>query len=655
MPYSRLIRAAKPLAIAVFSVLWLIVSIMRVPEGIGKNSDIGVDTSWVLALPETLHQHSVSGRDFHFTYGPLSQVLAYAGAALHSPWSAIDSLPLVMLAFYSASVILFASILLLLDSVGWKKCIFIYTAATGLNLFSEPTAFRPLALMLCAVLFYRAVRKGSRSVTEIVAWSAATGVACFAAQLLTFELGLYGVMTAFVVAGMLSIRRGWRTRVSTCLGVVVVIYIAANLNLSLLFSLSSPNYHFFDYQRYALETIQGFTFSQALPWGLPAGPTLGLAVIGLFGLGAALYLKDEGMFLPLLACSLIELKSVTVRSDLGHITQSDSPLVFVFLLAGAVLLSRWRISKIAPILWTAGFVTLWFSWPWAGPYFASDILKAATVKSPLERLEMLRRVTAKPSVVLPEGLVEPTGLSAPPVLAFPYENYIPIALQRRIVAPVLMSYNAGTDALQRFYIASLEREGNLEVVYGMDNVASAAIDEVQAVTRVPLIFDYLYKHFRLRSNTPFGKGFYLLHRDETPPRGFDAVEVVAKIGAADNGRLDVHLQEPVACNLLRFSMEVDYPAIRHLGRPTPLELLFFKDGAPFLKTVLTAIKSNASFSTYVSLIPADHFQEVFGTNPITPTSWDDLQISPRASDWLGASPSRIDIQKIECLVKQLGV
>ena len=41
-------------------------------------------------LPETLHQHSLSGRDFHFTYGPLSQVLAYAGASLHSPWSAIE-------------------------------------------------------------------------------------------------------------------------------------------------------------------------------------------------------------------------------------------------------------------------------------------------------------------------------------------------------------------------------------------------------------------------------------------------------------------------------------------------------------------------------------------------------------------------------------
>src|SRR5437667_177309 len=187
-----------------------------------------------------------------------------------------------MLAFYTASIVLFASILLLLDSVGWKKCILIYTALAGLNLFSEPTAFRPLALMLCAVLFYRAVQRGVRSPTEIIGWSAATGVACFGAQLLTFELGPYGVITALVIAIVLSISRGYRTRIRLCLGIVVGIYIVANLGLSLLFSLSSPNYQFFDYQRYALETIQGFTFSQGLPWSLAAAPTLGLAIVGLF-------------------------------------------------------------------------------------------------------------------------------------------------------------------------------------------------------------------------------------------------------------------------------------------------------------------------------------------------------------------------------------
>jgi hypothetical protein len=651
-------RAAKPLVIAIFSLLWLIVSIMRVPESIGKSAGIGIDTSWVIALPETLRQDSISGRDFHFTYGPLSQVLAYAGAALHSPWSAIDSLPLVMLAFYAASIVLFASILLLLGSVGWKKCIFIYTATAGLNLFSEPTAFRPLALMLCAVLFYRALR--TDSLQGKVAWSAAAGAACFAAQLLTFELGPYGVVMAAFVSGVLLIRKDHEARPLGCLSVLVTVYVVANLNLNLLFFLSSRRYHFFDYQHYTFEMIRGFTFSQTLPWELAAAPTLGLALAGVVAIGAALFLllksdsKDIGVLLPLLVCSLIQLKSATVRSDLGHITQAGSPLIFILVLTGAILFSQWRVSKAASVLWVAAFATLWFSWPWAGLYFGSDLVRAVTRTSPVAKFSLLRTAASKPSEVLPEGLVAEVGSSAPPMLAFPYQNYIPIALQRRIVAPVLMSYNAGTEALQELYIANLERERNLDVVYGMDNVASTAIDDVQAITRVPLIFDYLYNHFRLLNDTPHDKGFYVLQRDAASPRGFDAVEVVTKIGRAENGAMEVRPQSPVACNLLRLNVAVDYPITRHLGRPTPLELLFFKDGAPFFKTVVIAIKSNAPFSTYVSLIPANRFHDIFGTNPIPPVTWDNLQITPRASDWLGVSPSKVDIQRIECLVVGAG-
>jgi hypothetical protein len=617
-------RAAKPLVIAIFSLLWLVVSIMRVPDGIGTSTDIGIDTSWVIALPETLHQHSISGRDFHFTYGPLAQVLAYAGAAIHTPWSAIDSLPLVMLSFYTASIVLFALVLLLLDSIGWKESLIICFAISGLNLFSEPTAFRPLALMLCAVLFYRALRHG-------IGWSVGAGIACFGAQLLTFELGLYGVLTAALITAVVSIERKLRTSALTCLTVVAGVYLGLNLALGLLFS---------GYHHYAFETIQGFTFSQALPWSLAAGPTVGLAIVGALGVAFAVYLRREGALLALLLCSLIQLKSVTVRSDMGHITQGGSPLVFVFLWAGALMLLRWRVHKAALALWAAGFIALWLSWPWAGLYFASDFAKAVTQGSPIEKLSRVRRVSSDLF-----GVPSSNG----PLLAFPYQNYIPVALKRRIVAPVLMSYNASTESLQHFYVTSLEREQNLEVVYGVDNVASTAIDEVQAITRVPLIFDYFRDRFRLHGDSPFGKGFYLLRSDPTPPRKLESMEIATTTGIAANGAMEIRPVAPTACNLLRLNVQMDYSFLRHFGRPTPLELLFFNDGAPFLKTVLPALHANAAFSTYVSLIPSEHFHEIFGMTPIPPTSWDSLQISPRASDWLGVAPHKAGILRMECL------
>jgi len=643
-----MVRAAKPLVIAIFSLLWLIVSIMRVPDRIGRPADIGIDTSWVLALPETLHQNSISGRDFHFTYGPLSQVLAYSGALLHSPWSVIDSLPLIMLAFYSASIVLLALILWLLDFIDWKQCAFIYVGVAALNLFSEPTAFRPLALMFCAVLFYRALR--AKSGQKSTAWSIACGLACFAAQLLTFELGIYSVATV----GISALRRNGKTRPLAAAAAAISVYIAANLGLSLWFSLSSQHYRFFDYQRYALETVRGFSFSQGLPWELSPLPTMGIAAAGAAAIALALlvFLRDinhGAVLVPLLACSLIQLKSFTVRSDVGHITQASSPLVFVLLLSGATLLFRRQTSKAVLLAWAAAFTLLWFSWPWSGAYFASDLLRAATKISPIGKLSTVRTTSGKTSDVLPDGLAGAVQPSASPLLAFPYQNYIPVALQRRLVAPVLMSYNAATEPLQQLYIESLGRETDLQIVYGEDGVASTAIDEVQAITRVPAIFDYLYKNFRLRSDVPGGNGYYILERDATSPRGFQSVDVAFNITQADKGTVEIRPTRTVTCGLLRLNVQMGYGLRRHLGRPTPVELLFIKDGAPFLKTVLTALKPNAPFSTYVSLMPAERFHELFGAMPGPATTWDSVKISARASDWLGVAPHRIDIRKIECI------
>jgi hypothetical protein len=646
----------KHFVIAGCSLLWLMVSIVRLPENPRQNADIGIDTSWILALPEMLHNHSISGRDFHFTYGPLSQALAYAGAALHSPWSGISSLPLIIFAFYATSIVLMAFILFLAKYYGWKECLFIYVALAGLNLFSEPTAFRPLFLMLCAVLFFRALE--SPAGIRKWAWSAATGAACFAAQLLTFELGPYGVLTVFAtsLAWMIWNERTHRRQLPAIIGVVLVVFLTANLAIDCYFALSSPAYHFFDYQYYALETIRGFGFSQSLPWELSASITVRMAIVALFTVGAAIFIAARVntpirlFIIPLLVCALIELKSMMVRSDLGHITQSGSPLVFLLLLAGAILIMRWKQSRVPVILWAVAFAILWGCWPWAGPYAIKDLYRAVTSVPPIQKLARLRADVVRPEAILPEGLAIQNSFSSGALLAFPYEIYIPIAMQSRIVAPVPMAYNASTESLQQFYIQSLEREINLKVLYGLDGAASTAVDGIPILTRAPRIFEYLYTRFRLSGNERFGKGFYLLQRDSTPHRELQRIKVNAEVLQTENSVWEVRLQEPIACNLVSLDIEIDYPLRHYLGHPAPLDLLFFKSGAPFLKTGLCAIKPNAPFTTLVSLMPEDHFFEIFGAGKVLANSWNRLRISPRPSDPLGVWPSRIDIRSVSCLL-----
>jgi len=147
---------------------------MRVPERVGTSADIGLDVSWVVGLPAAFADGQISGRDFHYTYGALSQSLAAVGAWFHKPWSPLDALPLIMLAFFVAGIGLLALILLLLKQLDWKQSAFIYLCCTGLNLFSEPTSFRVLAFLTCAAVTCRALESSSR--IAVWRWAAVAGI-----------------------------------------------------------------------------------------------------------------------------------------------------------------------------------------------------------------------------------------------------------------------------------------------------------------------------------------------------------------------------------------------------------------------------------------------------------------------------------------------
>jgi hypothetical protein len=236
-------------------------------------------------------------------------------------------------------------------------------------------------------------------------------------------------------------------------------------------------------------------------------------------------------------------------------------------------------------------------------------------ESPLRKLMRLRVASNGPEEVLPAGLAEafPAGQPARPLLAFPYENYIPAVLHRKLLAPVFSSYNASTIALQQLYIARLESEGSdVDIVYGADHIASPMLENIQAITRVPLIFEHLYRNFGLSTSTAFGTGFYLLRRKEKP-RDLMTRAVTGDTRGIDAGRLEIRLHELASCSLVRLELSIRYSAMTYLGRPTAVDLIFHRRGKPFLKTGLVAIEPNVPFATYVSLIPHDRFFELFGT------------------------------------------
>jgi hypothetical protein len=81
----------------------------------------------------------------------------------------------------------------------------------------------------------------------------------------------------------------------------------------------------------------------------------------------------------------------------------------------------------------------------------------------------------------------------------------------------------------------------------------------------------------------------------------------------------------------------------------PAELTVLREGQSFLRTGIVAIEPNASFSTYISLIPDNQFYEVFARGTPPSAVWDKLRIAPEQSDWLGIPPTEIRVERIACV------
>ena len=92
-----------------------------------------LDHSWIVGLAASLQQGQISGRDFFFTYGVLSQVLARMGMMLNAGGSAIDGFFAIALVFRASSFVLLGIVLLLIEQINWKFVLFVFLAVAMLS------------------------------------------------------------------------------------------------------------------------------------------------------------------------------------------------------------------------------------------------------------------------------------------------------------------------------------------------------------------------------------------------------------------------------------------------------------------------------------------------------------------------------------------
>ena len=644
-----------------FSVPWVVVSVARMPSRTASLGALDGDTSWLMGLAATFQQGSVSGRDYHFTYGVLAQILAYVGVLLNEAHSVFDAVPLMMLSFSMTSILLLATILLMLSEVDWKDMICIYIAAAALNLFSEPTAFRGLALVLCFVATHRAVT--CATMRAEISWATTTGGLMFASQLLTPELGLFSLagvtltLGGYALAGLVS---GHSSRIASVsfarvLIIVTATFVGLNMLLSAVFAITGAEHVFLDYQVYSLKIARSYPFVMGSGWALGPWPTLGLSAVVIYCCMAVLRAMQDAesrrqstLLVGLAVCSLISMKTAFVRSDIGHITSGLTPVVFLFLLLGTLRVRK-RYSWRRLALWASVAVMLWFSWPWAGAYAFTDFTESIAGRtSPVSKIKAVMAASDGFDSVwqtrLPPDVIEADGS----MIGFPADNYIPIGLGRTMVAPVLVSHNAHTVELQQFYREALaEKKADLAVMYAADGPDRTGIDGVQTVSRVPLLFEFFYREFELNPRAASPSGPFLLQPRATP-RDFPRVTIEFDKSNARQA-IRIAATRPQTCAMLRLEAEIHYTVAALVGRPARLQLSVYRRGVEVLSVGLVPIEIGRRFWTLVDLSSPGRFFEWFtSANPMG-QEWDEILLTSSRRDWLDVTPSMLDVHGVECV------
>jgi hypothetical protein len=640
---------AKVTVIVLFTVCWLLVVLVRsnVPH-----DNLTLENSSLTALARSLQQDEMSGRDFHSVFGPGTQFLAWIATAITKTGSSLEAYGMVAFFFCAASAILIAVMLLLCDRISWQGSAILYAFCFLLNLFFEAIDFRTALLLLSGAFAYRIT--SADTLRDQIIWATATGVLCFVSQLAMFGLGIdvVVVVVCALIAGSLLTRNAW-----VLLGIEVFLatLAVANIALVMFFKLTSANYGLmFDYQNYSLEILRGYHNSMGVLWQLPWRQTVVLVLATGYVVGKCIMFArrshplDASLFASLTFAAVMWVSSAFVSGDIPHIMAAFTPMIVVL----ALLATReWR-SKPALAAWiltVAGVLFVWPSFNFSAPVDIFHVVhRDIRVGTAIRNIYAPERpLEARP---LPDLKTSGSDSHDVSVLAFPYDNHFAIGVGGRFFAPVLESYAASTDSLEKYYVGALERQRvkGLYIIYGPDRASVPNIGGVQAITRTPRIFEFLYRYFELVSDEDRVDGHYEL-RERHDPRdvAFEELPFSTRHRVVDQGTLKLNAAS--SCGLVRLQMRIDYGKNLLIFRPGAIGLSLSDGDHVVWRGFVRPLEPNQTFVTYVSPLPPEAFHKVFSQSPIPSAKWDTIEYSNLPADSLASSASRIVLETLHCL------
>jgi hypothetical protein len=661
-------RVSKPLALFGLTLLIFWLEFMTAPTQFSVK-DFGLDQSWLLELGYQFQQGNLLGRDVYFTYGPLAQWIVNAGVLLQGSGSLLNSVATINLIGLMVAVVLLALSLGLIEEVSWSDALFILPAMFLLKLLAM-AQMRPLALLLGMVVFVRVL--GAPPPWR--RWGAGlAGMIWFLGQLISAEVGLFAVVSAlgFTLICFLATSLPWerwglaqpllpRRIYLETYAISLATFGLGYTALEVFFRFSSPTYQWFDYLRYNLDIVLRYSYAMGIAWisGLPPGEIfsfilfLVMAYTFVYSLGLVITHLRAGashqahLLLGILLTAGLTFKSAMVRSGLGHVLLGSTLFIFLFLLC--------LCSKHGKPFWQmAGRILLvlfLMAWP-AGNLL--NLLPALTRPgsspvSVVEKWHQIRGTQFDPQTLASAELraaVDPEKS----IVNFPYDNVLAMALGQKSLAPILQTYAAFNENLQHKYVQEVARQqAKVEIIYGIDGLGARPIDEVQNVSRVPIIFKYLVENFQLKTGALFDGRVVLEARAQ--PRPLSLSPLTYEITSTPSG-LDLQLSQPARCALIELELLIHYPGTALLGRPTRPVIQVWNGHTQLINNRLTAIETSRKFSTFVYLGNPESFPGLFADSGDyhLPRPFDHLRLDRPDYSLFDIYPSRIAIENLQCL------
>jgi hypothetical protein len=343
-------------------------------------------------------------------------------------------------------------------------------------------------------------------------------------------------------------------------------------------------------------------------------------------------------------------RSAFIRSGTGHIILAATPFTLLFLLAVHWVREYRR-------LYLSGLFLLMFSLVLSplriidSSIQITELLLTQKVKIP-NKLAAIRKTSINLDSIVPprfRAAIDPHKQ----LVMFPDENIVAMVLGNQSLAPVLQAYAANTTTLQEFYAQTIERQkSTVEVIYQLNSNSTDTLENVQYVSRTPIIFRYLYEHFRLKTNEIFRDSFFVLvPRDQPRPMTFSPIPYTTQ--RDPNNSWKIITNQPTTCGLLELDLAVAYPITTAIGRPSHLNLRVLNGDQVLRNVNLVPVEVGKHFVTYVYLGSDSSFHHLFreDQNDMPEVGFDRLILAPTPGDPITVYPNRMDLLGMRCVGK----